>query len=344
VGEATTFQVQIVDDCNAPLLRTQRATAELYSMGVLLAALSSDNDTGIWTGSWTPSSAQADVPVQVYASRGQAFGGISTPSNSVVDVAVLPANTSSAAQPLGAINAASYDTSNPGLVVLGGYVSIFGDRMADSSAQADAPLPSILGDAQLLLGGKPLPLLSVNAGQVNGLIPQGVPLYSNVQLTVQRGNSMSVPVSVYVTDLQPGIFTTAQSGKGQGSILIAGTATVAGTGFGQQPVTRGQYISIYSTGLGRVVGPAGSTPPADGEPAPTSMLFNAVATATVTIGGASAPVAFAGLAPGFVALYQVNVQVPFDAPVGSAVPVVLTLTESNGSSSSSQQNVTIAVQ
>src|ERR1017187_3545318 len=157
--------------------------------------------------------------------------------------------------------------------------------MADSSAQADAPLPSILGDAQLLLGGKPLPLLSVNAGQVNGLIPQSVPLYSNIQLTVQRGNSMSVPVSVNVTDLQPGIFTTAQSGRGQGSILIAGTATVAGTGFGQQPVTRGQYISIYATGLGKVVGPTDSTPPEDGEPAPTSMLFNTVATATVTIGG-----------------------------------------------------------
>jgi uncharacterized protein (TIGR03437 family) len=45
-----------------------------------------------------------------------------------------------------------------------------------------------------------------------------------------------------------------------------------------------------------------------------------------------------------VALYQVNVQVPPNAPVGSAVSVVLTLSESNGSSASSQQNVTIAVQ
>ena len=75
-----------------------------------------------------------------------------------------------------------------------------------------------------------------------------------------------------------------------------------------------------------------------------SMLFNTVATATVTIGGANAPVVFAGLAPGFVALYQVNVQVPSNAPVGSTVSVVLTMTDSNGSSASSQQNVTIAVQ
>ena len=255
-----------------------------------------------------------------------------------------PADTNSAAQPWGAINAASFDTSNPGLVVPGGYVSVFGDRMADSSAQADAPLPFILGGVQLLLGGKPLPLLSVNESQVNGLIPQDVPLYSNLQLTVQRGNTISVPVSSHVTGLQPGIFTTAQSGQGQGSILISGTATVAGTGYGQLPVTRGQYVSIYATGLGKVVGTDGSTPPADGEPASLSTLFNTVAKATVTIGGAPAPVAFAGLAPGFVALYQVNVQVPSNAPAGSAVPVVVTMTDGSGFSASSQQNVTIAVQ
>jgi uncharacterized protein (TIGR03437 family) len=344
VGQATAFQVQVVDDCDAPLLRTQKPTVELLSNGVLLATLSSDNDQGFWTGSWTPSSAQGDMSVRLYASRGQAFGGISTPSDSVVDVAVLPADTNSAAQPWGAINAASFDTSNPGLVVPGGYVSVFGDRMGDSSAQADAPLPFILGGVQLLLGGKPLPLLSVNARQVNGLIPQDVPLYSKVQLTVQRGNTISVPVSDYVTGPQPGIFTTAQSGQGQGSILISGTATIAGTGLGQQPVTRGQYVSIYATGLGKVAGTDGSTPPEDGEPAPLSTLFNTVAKTTVTIGGAPAPVAFAGLAPGFVALYQVNVQVPSNAPAGSAVPVVVTMTDGAGFSASSQQNVTIAVQ
>jgi uncharacterized protein (TIGR03437 family) len=345
VGQAQTFQVQIVDDCNERLLPSQSSTAELFSNGVRLTTLSFDNVNGVWTGSWTPSSPQANVPVRVYASRGLAFGGISTPANSMVDVTVLPANTNSAAQPKGAVNGASFDTSNPGLVVPGGYVSIFGDRMADNTAQADTPLPATLGNARLLLGGQPLPLLSVSGGQVNGLIPQGVPLYSNIQLAVQRGNSVSVPVSVYVTDLQPGIFTTAQNGQGQGSILINGTALVAGpSGLGQQPASRGQYIEIYATGLGKVVGPSGSTPPADGQPAPGAPLFNTQATATVTIGGVNAPVTFAGLAPGFVALYQVNVQVPSNAQIGSAVPVVLTMTNSNGSLASSQETVTIAVQ
>jgi len=37
----------------------------------------------------------------------------------------------------------------------------------------------------------------------------------------------------------------------------------------------------------------------------------------------AAPVIFAGLAPGYVGLYQVNVQVPEGVAAGDAVPVIL---------------------
>ena len=58
---------------------------------------------------------------------------------------------------------------------------------------------------------------------------------------------------------------------------------------------------------------------------------------TVTIGGVSATVSFSGLAPGFVGLYQVNVTVPDNAPMGDAVPVILNI---GGATSNT---VTIAV-
>ena len=57
----------------------------------------------------------------------------------------------------------------------------------------------------------------------------------------------------------------------------------------------------------------------------------------VTIGGQPATVSFAGLAPGFVGVYQVNAQVPAGITPGDAVPVVLT----QGSSQSN--TATIAV-
>ncbi|HEY4365066.1 MAG TPA: BACON domain-containing carbohydrate-binding protein [Bryobacteraceae bacterium] len=355
-GQAQTFQVHIADDCGNPLLPSQSATAELVDAdtGAILDNLSSSTTDGIWTGAWTPPVGQATVNLRVFASRGKTFGGISTPFNStqlavlpVVSVKVLPADTNSAPQPVAAINGASFDVTNPGLVVPGGYVSIYGARMADSPQQAGASLATTLGNSQLLLGGKSLPLLYADSGQVNGLIPLSVPLYSHIQLSVQRDNTVSVPVSVYVTDLQPGIFTTARNGQGQGSILIHGTSLVAGpTGPQQQPVSRGQYIEIYATGLGQVYDPkGGASPPGDGQPAPAlGPIFYTKGTANVTIGGVNTgPVAFAGLAPGFVALYQVNVLVPPNAPVGGAIPVVLTVTDSSGTTVSSQ-SVTIAVQ
>jgi len=45
---------------------------------------------------------------------------------------------------------------------------------------------------------------------------------------------------------------------------------------------------------------------------------------TVTIGGQNAAVVFSGVAPGFAGLYQVDVQIPANAPVGDDIPVLLT--------------------
>jgi uncharacterized protein (TIGR03437 family) len=355
VGQAQPFLVQIADNCNAPLLSSQSPTVQLFnessSPAILIANLTPGATNTVWTGSWTPSN-PGNATLRVFASRGQAFGGISTPANTVLDVTVLTASTTAAPVPAAAINGASFDTNDPNLVVPGGYVTIYGQRMADGSDQASGGvLPPTLGNTQLLFISngqtQALPLLFVNKTQINGLIPQNLNVDDTVQLQVQRDNTTAVPLSVKVTNLQPGIFTTAQTGQGQGAILIAGTGTVAGPGTGpaQMPVTRGQFIEIYATGLGQVTGTNNATPPPDGQPAPASgTLFNTSATATVTIGGVSAPVSFAGLAPGFVALYQVNVQVPLTAPTGSTIPVVLTMTDSSGNQVSSPAGVTIAVQ
>jgi uncharacterized protein (TIGR03437 family) len=47
-----------------------------------------------------------------------------------------------------------------------------------------------------------------------------------------------------------------------------------------------------------------------------------LAPATVTIGGANALVDYAGLAPGFVGLYQINARVPSGLPAGNQAVVI----------------------
>jgi uncharacterized protein (TIGR03437 family) len=78
----------------------------------------------------------------------------------------------------------------------------------------------------------------------------------------------------------------------------------------------GEVILVYATALGQVA------PPVDaGTAAPLSPLSRTVAPVTAQIGGVNAPVQFAGLAPGFAGLYQVNVLVP-QVPAGTQSVVI----------------------
>ena len=72
--------------------------------------------------------------------------------------------------------------------------------------------------------------------------------------------------------------------------------------------------------------------------APASVLSYTDNPVTVTVGGKDAQVLFAGLAPGWVALYQVNVLVPAGVAAGPSVPVVVT------AAGASSTPVTVAIQ
>ena len=86
------------------------------------------------------------------------------------------------------------------------------------------------------------------------------------------------------------------------------------------PVTAGDVLAIFCTGLGAV-----DQTIADGAAAPGAPLANTLTTPVVTIGGQTATVTFAGLSPGFVGLYQIDASVPGGVTPGSAVPVVVSI-------------------
>jgi uncharacterized protein (TIGR03437 family) len=59
--------------------------------------------------------------------------------------------------------------------------------------------------------------------------------------------------------------------------------------------------------------------------APGQQLSQTIGTAQLMVGGQSAHVSFAGLAPGFAGLYQVNATVPKGVQTGGSVPVTVTI-------------------
>jgi uncharacterized protein (TIGR03437 family) len=200
----------------------------------------------------------------------------------------------------------------------GGIYSAFGINLADGSNAATAfPVPTVLSNSRVALGGRESPLFFAGPTQINGMFPYDLTPNTSYQLSVRRGNRRSNYVEVVLAGTQPSVFTLALSGSGQGSIVDGARQTVLADA--SNPVPRGGSVVIYLEGLGAVN--RAVTP---GEPAPGSPLAEAVAPVSVTIGGLPAQVLFAGLTPGFTGLYQVNAAVPAGVTPGSAVPVVVT--------------------
>jgi uncharacterized protein (TIGR03437 family) len=200
-------------------------------------------------------------------------------------------------------NAASYSAQ---AVAPGAIVSLFGASLSAGTSQANAaPLPTVLGDTTVTFNGIPAPLYFASPLQVNAQVPFEVASGSAIaEVVSQSGIALTqLPVGA----VGPGIFSRDGSGTGDGALLDAVTgALVTST----QPIAAGAYLAIYCTGLGAV------TPPPTTGAAPAG-LTNTTVMPSVLIDGQTITPSWAGLAPGFVGLYQVNAQVPATLTAGS---------------------------
>jgi uncharacterized protein (TIGR03437 family) len=344
-GLPQTIQLQIVDDCGNLLTSDHGGMAQVSFSDSDPSIDLHDAGKGLWEGTWTPMESAAQVKLSVVASE------LSPALHSIragVALTVSPAPADAPAGIFTVMNAASTARAIPQTVAPGSYVAIYGAGFTTNSAAVatTVPLPTILNDTQLLLGNQPLPLLYAGAGQVNALVPQNLNTDTTWQLTVRRGSTSSVPVPITIARYQPGIYTLNFSGGGQGIAEIVGTSLIAGqVGNGFKPAQRGSdYLSIFATGLGSVIGANGEAPPPDGAAAPLTSVYKSVGAVSATIGGVDVPVLFSGLTPSLVGLYQVNVQITDAVPTGEAVPVVITVTDPVTGKSIQSNTVTIAVQ
>jgi uncharacterized protein (TIGR03437 family) len=198
-------------------------------------------------------------------------------------------------------------------VAPGGLISIYGTQMAPVNlATREIPLPTALADSCLTVNGVPVPVLFVSSTQINGQLPVNVD--GNASMTLRTPGGISDNFNFAILPAAPSIFRTGSD---------ANLATITRAENGEfvtptNPIHPGDTITIWATGLGR------TSPPIDsGMPAPSDPLPSAVIPATVTIGGTSLNVDYAGLVPGSVGLYQINATVPRSVQQGLELPLVV---------------------
>ena len=218
----------------------------------------------------------------------------------------LPANS--------VVNGASFRlaTDPNGAITPGAIVAIFGMDLASDTEEATAvPLPTTLGDTSVTFDNVAAPLFFVSGMQINAQVPfELMAGAGTVTVQVTRGSETSEAQPIGIAVVSPGIFTLNRRGTGTGVILHAVDFQPVSESAPAQP---GEFLLIYCTGLGPVQPEVQSGQAAPGPPS----LAETLNTPLVNIAGIPAQVTFSGLAPGFVGLYQVNVQVPEGVPSGT---------------------------
>lgn len=217
--------------------------------------------------------------------------------------------------PTGVVNSASYAPFTAG-VSPGEYLTIVGNNLGPSTIQVaqGLPFPTKLANVQVMINDIPAPLYYVSANQIAVLVPYELSSASVAQIQVFNNNSPSNVVTEFINQTTPGVFTQGQDGVSDAAAEHADGSLITA----DNPAQVGETVSVYVDGLG-------STFPfvADGTAAPSSQLANTSATITATVDSIPATVTFAGLAPGFASLYQVNVTIPSGVDSGDVYLEIL---------------------
>lgn len=189
----------------------------------------------------------------------------------------------------------------------GGIVTVFGSQLAISAGVASSvPLPVLMAGVAATVNGVAAPLYYVSPGQLNIQIPYEIP--SGILATLEINNNGRVTSQTFrVAAAAPGIFTDASGAPVPG---VRGAP--------------GQIVTLYVTGTGPV-SPAVAT---GGAPAPGTAIASLpqllTSPLTVTVGGKTAALTFAGIPPGEVGAAQINYQIPSGIAPG-VQPVVVTI-------------------
>jgi uncharacterized protein (TIGR03437 family) len=191
-----------------------------------------------------------------------------------------------------AVNAAS---ALP-LLAPGSLISVFGERLASSTASA--PLenpPTALAGVSLLIDGARAPLVFVSPTQINAQIPWASSPGA-APITVFSAGALGNTILAEIEDYAPGIFLVVHGATGEPVSA-------------EQPALRGETLILYATGLGPVNGNDGST----------------LQTPSITVAEIPASIQSSGLKPDSTGLYVVTFEMPGIVAAAPDAPVTLSV-------------------
>ncbi len=214
--------------------------------------------------------------------------------------AILVCASIQARAQIAVVSAASYQP----VVAPNSLAALFGSGLSDSTASAEldasGQLPTTLAGVTVSINGTPAGLLYVSPTQINFLVPATTDI-GTASVLVQSTSQFTG--TVQVRNVAPAIFALDASGKGPGAILNAVTFT-GGPFLVETPQNSGNdrrtRLAVFATGLRYAGNPSH-------DPAQPNAAIQVQAQDHL---GNVYDVEFAGAAPGFFGLDQVNLIVP----------------------------------
>jgi uncharacterized protein (TIGR03437 family) len=199
-------------------------------------------------------------------------------------------------------------------VASGGLVRVRGIELSPVSlATRQLPLPTALAESCLTVNGAMAPMFSLAPGEIMAQLPFQVA--GNATLILRTPSAISNGLTISIRAAAPSVFRSGTAGPETGLATVI-RAKNNGLVTPSNPVHPEDTMIIYATGLGRTAPPV-----EDGAAGPSDPLARALVQPEVTLGGVSLPVSYAGLVPGEVGVYQINVVVPSWVPLGMEVPL-----------------------
>jgi uncharacterized protein (TIGR03437 family) len=219
----------------------------------------------------------------------------------------------------GVVNGASFQ---PG-VVANSWTTILGANLSSvtdtwSSSIVDGKLPTKLDGVSVTMGGQPAYVQYVSSSQLNVLAPSVASGPIQVTVTTSAGTSSSFTATA--SQYGPAFFlwpnnqvvaTRQDFSYAAKAGTFPGAATLA--------AKPGDVLILWGTGFG----PTAPVAPA-GVQTPSTQTYSTATLPTITVNNVPATVYGAALAPGYVGLYQVAIQVPTsladgDWPLGVSI-------------------------